>query len=36
MDTVLVMQPRATGGKAVLTPEEIVTAQAIAFGKELP
>jgi len=36
MDTVLVMQPRATGGKAVKTPEEIVTDLAIAMGKELP
>jgi hypothetical protein len=29
MDTVLLMQPRAGGGKAIKTPEEIVTDLAI-------
>lgn len=36
MDTVLVMQPRASGGKAAKSPEEIVTDMAIEFGKQLP
>lgn len=36
IDTVLVMQPRASGGKAVKTPEEIVTDIALEFEKGLP
>lgn len=36
MDTVLTMQPRASGGKAVKTPEEQVTDLAIQMGKDLP
>ena len=36
VDTVLTMQPRASGGKAVKTPEEIVTDMAIEFEKGLP
>jgi dynein heavy chain len=36
MDTVLLMQPRATGGKVLKTPEEIATEMAIDFGKQLP
>jgi len=36
IDTVLTMQPRASGGKAVKTPEEIVTDIAIEFEKGLP
>lgn len=36
VDTVLVMQPRATGGKQAKTPEELVTDMAIEFGKQLP
>lgn len=36
IDTVLVMQPRASGGKAAKTPEEIVTDVAIEFEKTLP
>ena len=36
MDTVLLMQPRAGGGKAIKTPEEIVTDLAIQYRGELP
>ena len=36
VDTVLTMQPRTSGGKAVKTPEEIVTDMAIEFEKGLP
>ena len=36
LDTVLTMQPRATGGKAVKTPEEIVTDLCISMRNELP
>jgi dynein heavy chain len=36
MDTVLLMQPRTTGGKVTKTPEEIATEMAIDFGKQLP
>lgn len=36
MDTVLLMQPRTTGGKAVVSPEEIVTDLAVVMRKELP
>jgi len=36
MDTVLLMQPRAAGGKVAKTPEEIATEMAIDFGKQLP
>jgi len=36
VDTVLLMQPRASGGKVVKTPEEIVTDMAIDLGKQLP
>lgn len=36
MDTILLMQPRAGGGKAVKTPEEICTEMAIDLGKQLP
>jgi dynein heavy chain len=36
MDTVLIIQPRASGGKAVKTPEEIVTDLANAMAAEMP
>lgn len=36
IDTVLLMQPRASGGKVIKTPEEIVTEMAIDLGKQLP
>lgn len=36
MDTVMTMQPRASGGKVVKTPEEIATDMAQDFGKQLP
>jgi len=36
MDTVLLMQPRTTGGKVVATPEEICTELAITMRGDLP
>ena len=36
MDTVLLMQPRTSSGKAAKTPEEICTDMAIDLGKQLP
>jgi hypothetical protein len=36
MDTVLLMQPRSTGGKVVATPEEICTNLAVEMRNDLP
>ena len=36
MDTVLIMQPRTSGGKAIKAPEDIVTELAILYRNELP
>lgn len=36
MDTVLLMQPRTGGGKAIKTPEEIATDIAIDLANQLP
>jgi len=36
MDTILIIQPRAAGGAAAMTPEEIITAMANDFYKNLP
>lgn len=36
VETVLLMQPRSTGGKVVKTPEDIATDMAIDLGKQLP
>jgi len=36
IDTVLIIQPRATGGKSVKTPEDLVTDLCIAMRNDLP
>jgi dynein heavy chain len=36
IDTILVMQPRVSGGKAAKTPEEIVEAKCMEFQNVLP
>ena len=36
MDTILIIQPRASGGKASKTPEEIVTDMANDFASKVP